>query len=97
MYLCLNNTQNIMKMAIGNDHAGPEYKKAIVELLISKGMEVVKYGTDTFDSVDYLVLGHKVAHGVEDKKVGLGIVMCGSGNGIAMTANKHQNVRCALC
>lgn len=97
MYLCLNSTQNIMKIAIGNDHAGPEYKKAIVELLISKGIEVVNYGTDTFDSVDYPDFGHKVAQDVEDKKVDLGIVICGSGNGIAMTANKHQNVRCALC
>lgn len=86
-----------MKIAIGNDHAGPEYKKAIVEMLQKKGYEVVNYGTDSFDSVDYPDFGHQVAQDVEDKKVDFGIVICGSGNGIAMTANKHQGVRCALC
>lgn len=86
-----------MKIAIGNDHAGPEYKKAIVKMLEAQGHEVINYGTDTFDSVDYPDFGHKVAQDVADKKVDFGIVICGSGNGIAMTANKHQNVRCALC
>ncbi len=86
-----------MKIAIGNDHAGPEYKKAIVELLTKKGFEVINYGTDTTDSVDYPDFGHKVALDVAENKVDFGIVICGSGNGIAMTANKHQNVRCALC
>lgn len=86
-----------MKIAIGNDHAGPEYKKAIVELLTKKGIEVINYGTDTTDSVDYPDFGHKVALDVADNNVDFGIVICGSGNGIAMTANKHQNVRCALC
>ncbi len=86
-----------MKIAIGNDHAGPDYKKAILDMLISKGFEVVNYGTDTFDSVDYPDYGHKVAQDIEDKKADFGIVICGSGNGIAITANKHQGVRCALC
>jgi len=86
-----------MKIAIGNDHAGPEYKKAVVSFLEAKGYEVVNYGTDTSDSVDYPDFGHKVAQDVEDGKVDFGIVICGSGNGIAMTANKHQGVRCALC
>ena len=86
-----------MKIAIGNDHAGPEYKKAVVSFLESKGYEVVNYGTDTFDSVDYPDFGHKVAQDVEEGKAEFGIVICGSGNGIAMTANKHQGVRCALC
>ena len=86
-----------MKIAIGNDHAGPEYKKTIVEMLQNKGFEVTNYGTDTFDSVDYPDFGHKVAQDVEDKKVDFGIVICGSGNGIAMSANKHQGVRCAVC
>ena len=86
-----------MKIAIGNDHAGPEYKKAIVKMLEAQGHEVINYGTDLFDSVDYPDFGHKVAQDVADKKVDFGIVICGSGNGIAMTANKHQNVRCALC
>jgi len=86
-----------MKIAIGNDHAGPDYKKAIVQMLENRGIEVVNYGTDSFDSVDYPDFGHQVAKDVEDGKVDLGIVICGSGNGIAMTANKHRNVRCALC
>lgn len=86
-----------MKIAIGNDHAGPDYKKAIVEMLQSKGHEVINYGTDTFDSVDYPDFGHKVANDVETGKAHLGIVICGSGNGIAMSANKHQGIRAALC
>jgi ribose 5-phosphate isomerase B len=86
-----------MKIAIGNDHAGPDYKKAIVAFLESKGHEITNYGTDTFDSVDYPDFGHKVAKEVNDKTVDFGIIICGSGNGIAMSANKHQNVRAALC
>ena len=86
-----------MKIAIGNDHAGPDYKKVIVTFLESKGYEVINYGTDTFESVDYPDFGHKVATDVEEGKVNFGIVICGSGNGIAMTANKHQKVRAALC
>jgi ribose 5-phosphate isomerase B len=86
-----------MKIAIGNDHAGPDYKKAIVTFLESKGHEITNYGTDTFDSVDYPDFGHKVAKEVHDKTVDFGIIICGSGNGIAMSANKHQNVRAALC
>ena len=86
-----------MKIAIGNDHAGPEYKKAIVAMLQSKGYDVTNYGTDTFDSVDFPDFGHPVALDVSEGKVNFGIVICGSGNGIAMTANKHQKVRAALC
>lgn len=86
-----------MRIAIGNDHAGPDYKRAIVAMLKAKGYEVFNYGTDTFDSVDYPDFGHKVAQDVQDNKADLGILICGSGNGIAMTANKHSAVRCALC
>lgn len=86
-----------MKIAIGNDHAGPEYKKAIVAFLESKGHEIINYGTDTFESVDYPDFGHKVALDVENKIAAFGIVICGSGNGIAMSANKHQGIRAALC
>ena len=92
-----NNSTNKMKIAIGNDHAGPDYKKAIVSFLETKGIEVINYGTDTFDSVDYPDFGHPVATDVEEKKVDFGIIICGSGNGIAMSANKHQGVRAALC
>ena len=86
-----------MKISIGNDHAGPEYKKAIVAYLTSKGHEIINHGTDTNDSVDYPDFGHPVATDVESKKADLGIVICGSGNGIAMTVNKHQGIRAALC
>ncbi|MFZ4105186.1 ribose 5-phosphate isomerase B [Flavobacterium sp.] len=86
-----------MKISIGNDHAGPDYKKAIVAFLISKGYEIINHGTDTEESVDYPDFGHPVASDVESGKSDLGIVICGSGNGIAMTANKHLGIRAALC
>ncbi len=86
-----------MKISIGNDHAGPEYKFAIVKMLEANGHQVTNYGTDNSDSVDYPDFGHTVANDVNDKKSDFGIIICGSGNGIAMAANKHQNVRAALC
>lgn len=86
-----------MIISIGNDHAGPEYKKAIVEHLQALGHTVINNGTDTTDSVDYPDFGHAVANDVTANKAELGIVICGSGNGIAITANKHQGIRCALC
>lgn len=86
-----------MKISIGNDHAGPEYKKAIIEHLENQGHTVINHGTDTFESVDYPDFGHAVAIDVENQKADFGIVICGSGNGIAITANKHQGVRAALC
>lgn len=86
-----------MKIAIGNDHAGPDYKAAIVAMLEIKGHQVSNYGTDTGDSVDYPDFGHPVAEEVSSKKADFGIVICGSGNGINMTVNKHQGIRAALC
>ena len=86
-----------MKISIGNDHAGPNYKKAIVQFLEEKGHEIINHGTDNFESVDYPDFGHEVAYDIQIKKANFGIVICGSGNGIAMTANKHQDVRAALC
>lgn len=86
-----------MKISIGNDHAGPDYKKAIVQYLEAKGHSVINHGTDTFDSVDYPDFGHAVANDVQNGIADFGIVICGSGNGIAITANKHQGVRAALC
>jgi ribose 5-phosphate isomerase B len=86
-----------MKIAIGNDHAGTEYKLAIVGLLKSKNIEVINYGTDGSDSVDYPDFVHPVATDVEKGNVDLGIVICGSGNGASMTINKHQGIRGALC
>lgn len=84
-------------MAIGCDHAGFDYKDAIVAFLHNKGIEVLDCGTNSTDSVDYPDFGHKVATAVENHSVDLGIVLCGSGNGIAMSVNKHQGLRCALC
>ena len=86
-----------MKVAIGNDHAGTEYKLAIVGLLKSMDIEVNNYGTDGTDSVDYPDFIHPVAEDVEKGEVAIGIILCGSGNGATMTANKHQRVRAALC
>lgn len=86
-----------MKIAIGNDHAGTEYKLAIIGLLKSLQIEVINYGTDGSDSVDYADFVHPVSKDVDSGVVDLGIIICGSGNGACMTANKHQKVRAALC
>ncbi|WP_338646727.1 ribose 5-phosphate isomerase B [Flavobacterium sp. KS-LB2] len=86
-----------MKISIGNDHAGPDYKHAIVEMLKAKGHEVTNYGTDSADSVDYPDFAHAVSNDISVGKADFGIIICGSGNGIAMAANKHQKVRAALC
>ena len=86
-----------MKISIGNDHAGPDYKFEIVKILKANGHEVTNHGTDSADAVDYPDFGHAVANDVNDDKVDFGIIICGSGNGIAMSANKHHNVRAALC
>jgi len=86
-----------MNISIGNDHAGPDYKQAIISYLEKKGHHVKNYGTDTNQSVDYPDFIHPVAEDVSTKIADLGIIICGSGNGAAMTANKHQQVRAALC
>ena len=86
-----------MKISIGNDHAGTDYKFAIIKLLESKGIEVTNYGTDSNDSVDYPDFVHPVAKDVVNKSADFGILICGSANGVAMTANKYQDVRAGLC
>ncbi|PKP25064.1 MAG: ribose-5-phosphate isomerase [Bacteroidetes bacterium HGW-Bacteroidetes-2] len=86
-----------MKIAIGNDHAGTEYKFAILTLLKERGIEVINYGTDEESSVDYPDFVHPVALDIDKGNVDLGIIICGSGNGASMTANKHPKVRAALC
>lgn len=86
-----------MKISIGNDHAGTDYKFAVLEYLKGKGITIINHGTDTKDSVDYPDFVHPVAKDVEDKTVDFGIIICGSGNGANMTANKHQGIRSALC
>lgn len=86
-----------MKIAIGSDHAGFELKEKIKQLLTSKDIEVQDFGTNSTESVDYPDYAHPTANAVENKDADLGILLCGSGNGIAMTANKHQNIRAAIC
>ena len=86
-----------MRISIGNDHAGVEYKNYIKEYLLAKDIEVNNYGTDSLDSVDYPDFAHPVSNDVNEKKSELGILICGSGNGVCMTANKYKNVRAALC
>lgn len=86
-----------MKIAIGNDHAGTEYKKAVVSLLKSRDIEVINHGTDSEESVDYPDFVHPVATDVENGTADFGIIICGSGNGASMTANKHSGIRSALC
>jgi len=86
-----------MKIAIGNDHAGTQYKFAIIEKLENLGHKVINFGTDTDDSVDYPDYIHPVAAAVENGDANMGIILCGSGNGASITANKHQAIRAALC
>ena len=84
-----------MKIAIGADHAGFEYKEALIAFL--ENHEIKDFGTYSPDSVDYPDFAHPVASAVENKEFDLGILICGSGNGIAITANKHQGIRAAIC
>ena len=85
-----------MRFSIGCDHAGPDYKKVITDHLENLGHTVINRGTDTEDSVDYPDHAHAVASDVECCEVDLGILICGSANGVSMTANKHQNIRAGL-
>ncbi|QIE59883.1 ribose 5-phosphate isomerase B [Rasiella rasia] len=86
-----------MKIAIGNDHAGPDYKFAILKILEARGIEVTNHGTDTLDSVDYPDFANPVAKAVNSGDVDFGILICGSANGVAMTANKYEKVRAGVC
>jgi len=86
-----------MKLAIGNDHAGSDLKKKIVNLLKDQNIEVINYGTDQNESVDYPDFAHPVGRSIQENKVDLAIVICGSGNGVNMVVNKYSKVRSALC
>ena len=86
-----------MTIAIGNDHAGTDYKFEIIKLLEERGCKVLNFGTDTSDSMDYPDAIHPVANAVESGEATFGIILCGSGNGAQMTANKHQGIRAGLC
>ncbi len=85
-----------MKIAIGGDHAGFEYKKQLVEFLKKEGHEVKDFGPDTDASVDYPDHVHPLSEAVEKGEFELGILICGSANGVAMTANKHQGIRAGI-
>lgn len=86
-----------MKIAIGNDHAGVEFKNKIMQELRSKGYEVVNVGTDTLDSVDYPDVAKEVSEKVINGEVNFGILICGTGIGISIVANKIKGIRAALC
>lgn len=86
-----------MKIAIGNDHGGTELKWVIKEYLESKGHEIVNYGTDTNESCDYPIYGRKVAEVVAAGEVDCGILICGTGVGISIAANKVKGIRAAVC
>src|SRR5690554_2734408 len=85
------------KIAIGGDHAGYLYKKKLAELLTSAGYEVTDYGPHSDAAVDYPDYVHPLCDAIEADEMKNGIVICGSGNGVAITANKHQGIRAAIC
>lgn len=86
-----------MKVAIGCDHAGFPLKSVVLTFLEDHDLEVIDKGTFSLDSVDYPDFAHPVAYAVENKVADWGILICGSGNGVAITANRHSGIRCALC
>lgn len=87
----------IQKIAIGCDHAGFDLKERIKTILQSHGHEVKDFGTYSAESTDYPDFAHPVANAVEKSEYDLGVLICGSANGVAMTANKHQGIRAAIC
>lgn len=84
------------KIAICSDHAGVEYKSKLISYLLGKGYEVVNFGTDSTESMDYTDVAHPMASAVEAGEVDLGIALCGTGNGMAMTLNHHKGIRAGL-
>ncbi|MBS3807087.1 MAG: ribose 5-phosphate isomerase B [Bacteroidales bacterium] len=85
------------KIGLACDHAGYRLKEAVKQHLKENGYEVVDFGTDSSESVDYADFAHPLAEAVEQGKLDRGITLCGSGNGISMTANKHPGIRAAIC
>lgn len=84
-------------VAIGSDHAGFDYKEELISFLEGKGIRYTDFGTHSRDSVDYADFAHPVASSVEKGESAFGILLCGSANGVAITANKHQGIRAAIC
>ncbi|MCQ2175572.1 MAG: ribose 5-phosphate isomerase B [Bacteroidales bacterium] len=85
-----------MKIGICSDHAGFEYKTKIISYLLGKGYDVVNFGTDSTDSMDYPDVAHPLANAVEKGEVDCGIALCGTGNGMAITLNHHKGIRAGL-
>lgn len=86
-----------MKIAIGGDHAGFPYKEPLMKMMIQMGHEVTDYGTNSSESVDYPDYIHPLADNLGKNRHELAVIICGSGNGVAITANKHQHIRAAVC
>ena len=86
-----------MTIAIGSDHAGYDYKELLKKWLEEKGFSLKDFGTYSAESVDYADFAHPVSVAVEKKEFDFGVLICGSANGVAITANKHQGVRAAIC
>ncbi|MEP7168734.1 MAG: ribose 5-phosphate isomerase B [Bacteroidota bacterium] len=86
-----------MKLAIGADHAGFDYKEQIKKYLLENKFEIIDKGTYSTDSVDYPDFAHPVSNAVTDKEADAGILICGSANGVAIAANKHHGIRAAIC
>ena len=86
-----------MKVAIGNDHSAVDMKNQVVDYLLKKGFEVINLGTDSTESCDYPVYGEMVGRAVASGEADRGIVICGTGLGISLAANKVKGVRAALC
>lgn len=84
-------------IAIGSDHAGYDYKEDLISFLEGKGLLFKDFGTDSKDSVDYPDFAHPVAAAVENGEAAFGILLCGTANGVSMSANKHAGVRAAIC
>jgi ribose 5-phosphate isomerase B len=84
-------------ISLGCDHAGFPLKSVIQSLLNERGLDILDFGTHSEDSVDYPDFVHPSAEAIENGKATMGILLCGSGNGVAITANKHKNIRAALC
>ena len=94
----MQSSFNLSKpIAIGSDHAGYDYKEDLISFLEGKGLAFTDFGTHNKDSVDYPDFAHPVAMAVEKGAAAFGILLCGTANGVAITANKHQGIRAAIC
>lgn len=86
-----------LPIALGSDHAGFEYKEKLISFLEEKGLQFIDHGAHSTNSVDYPDFAHPVAKDVAEGRAAFGVLICGSGNGVAITANKYTNIRAALC